>query len=180
MQAMRPCDNAAQRVLFTMRKHMAPVHIVNIARQFCCPDGRDCDNRIKTKPEPQMPHCIVEYSVNLEQDGEIDLLLHKLADHFRTEPTVFPTGGVRIRAVPVHHYVIADGNPDHGFVNVQCRIGAGRPAGVRKAFFSKGFEIVKDHFAALSKQRGIGITFYVDQADPEGSWKTNSIHNFMT
>jgi len=127
-----------------------------------------------------MPHCIVEYSANLEAEGAIGALLEKLAAHFRTAPDVFPTGGVRVRAWPVTQYVIADGNPEHGFVNVVCRIGAGRPAGIRKAFFSAGFEIVTAHFSELSARRGIGITFYVDQADPEGSWKTNSIHAFMT
>ncbi|WP_330629361.1 hypothetical protein [Thioclava sp. FTW29] len=126
-----------------------------------------------------MPHCIIEYSSNLEESGQIDALLHKIAAHFRTAPEVFPTGGVRVRAWPVTRYVIADGNPEHAFVNVMCRIGAGRPADIRKAFFSKAYEIVVAHFEAESARRGLGITFYVDQADPEGSWKTNSIHAHM-
>lgn len=126
-----------------------------------------------------MPHCIVEYSTNLEAQGDIAGLLAKLAAHFRTAPEVFPTAGVRVRAWPVSQYVIADGNPDHGFVNVQCRIGAGRSLEVRQSFFSAASALVTDHFADLSRQRGIGITFYVDQADPEGSWKTNSIRSFM-
>lgn len=126
-----------------------------------------------------MPHCIVEYSANLEAEGEIDRLLEAIAGHFRTAPDVFPLGGIRVRAWPVHRYVIADGNPAHGFVNVICRIGAGRDADFRSAFFERAFEIVKAHFEHLSSQRGIGITFYVDIADPHGSWKTNSIHRHM-
>ncbi|MDS9469898.1 5-carboxymethyl-2-hydroxymuconate isomerase [Paracoccus sp. MBLB3053] len=126
-----------------------------------------------------MPHCIVEYSSNLEPTGRIGALLEKIAAHFRTAPEVFPTGGVRVRAIPVSHYVIADGNPEHAYVNVTCRIGAGRPADFRKAFFTQAFEIVTEHFAEETARRGLGITFYVDQADPEGSWKTNSIHAHM-
>ena len=126
-----------------------------------------------------MPHCIIEYSDNLAASGDFSGLMRKLADHFRTESQVFPTAGVRIRAIPVSDYLIADGKPDHAYVNVTCRIGAGRPLDLRKAFFGAAFGIVQDHFAALSQQRGIGITFYVDQADPDGAWKTNSIRNFM-
>lgn len=126
-----------------------------------------------------MPHCIVEYSTNLEDSGRIDDLLNKIAAHFRTAPDVFPLGGVRVRAWPVSRYVIADGNPEYAFVNVVCRIGAGRPAAIRKAFFSEAYELVVDHFRAESARRGLGITFYVDEADPDGSWKTNSIHHHM-
>ncbi|QYZ69576.1 5-carboxymethyl-2-hydroxymuconate Delta-isomerase [Neotabrizicola shimadae] len=126
-----------------------------------------------------MPHCIVEYSDNLEAEGRIGELLQKIAAQFRSAPEVFPTGGVRIRAWPVHQYVIADGNPEHAFVNVICRIGAGRPLDVRKSFFGATYDIVVQHFAAISNRRGLGITFYVDEADPDGSWKTNSIHAHM-
>jgi len=126
-----------------------------------------------------LPHCIVEYSDNLEAEGRIDALLHKIAAQFRSAPDVFPTGGVRVRALPVQRYVIADGNPEHAFVNVTCRIGAGRPAEVRKAFFGATYALVVDHFAEISAKRGLGITFYVDQADPEGAWKTNSIHDHL-
>jgi 5-carboxymethyl-2-hydroxymuconate isomerase len=126
-----------------------------------------------------MPHCIVEYSANLHPEGRIDALLAAIAAHFRTAPEVFPEAGVRVRAWPVQHHVIADGNPDHGFVNVTCRIGAGRDRDFLAAFFGTAFGIVTDHFADLSARRGIGITFYVDVADPGLSWKTNSIRAFM-
>jgi len=126
-----------------------------------------------------MPHCIVEYSANLEPTGQIGALLEKLAGHFRTAPEVFPLGGLRVRAIPVTQYLIADGDPEHAYVNVTCRIGAGRPADFRKAFFAAAFDIVAEHFRRESARRGLGITFYVDVADPDGSWKTNSIHAHM-
>lgn len=126
-----------------------------------------------------MPHCIIEFSSNLDPVADIDGLMQKLAAHFRTAPEVFPTAGVRIRAIPVDRYLIADGNPDHGFVNVTCRIGAGRALDIRKTFFGAAYQIVKDHLHDLSQTRGIGLTFYVDQADPDGAWKTNSIRSFM-
>jgi 5-carboxymethyl-2-hydroxymuconate isomerase len=126
-----------------------------------------------------MPHCIVEYSANLRPEGRIDILLAAIAAHFRTAPEVFPEAGVRVRAWPVQDYLIADGQPGHAFVNVTCRIGAGRDRAFLAAFFGTAFAIVKDHFAELSTRRGIGITFYVDVADPDLSWKTNSVRAFM-
>jgi 5-carboxymethyl-2-hydroxymuconate isomerase len=126
-----------------------------------------------------VPHCIVEYSDNIEDEGGIPELLQKIAAKFRTGRHHFPEGGVRVRAWPVHEYVIADGDPRHAFVNVTVRIGAGRPPDFLRAFFDETFDIVVDHFRIVSERRGLGITMYLEIADPEGSWKTNSIHAHM-
>jgi 5-carboxymethyl-2-hydroxymuconate isomerase len=126
-----------------------------------------------------MPHCIVEYSANLAEEARIPVLLQTLADHYRSAPDVFPLAGIRVRALPVTDVVIADGNPEHGFVNVTWKIGAGRDEAFLKDFFARAFDLVQTHLAPLSRSRGIGLTQYVEIAPPAWSWKSNSIRNFL-
>lgn len=126
-----------------------------------------------------MPHAIVEYSANIGTEANIPGLLDKIIGKYRTEPAVFPLAGLRVRALPVHDYRIADGQHDHGFVNVTCKIGAGRDRAFLRDFFGGMYEVVADHLRDLSQRRGIGLTFYVEIADADLSWKSNSIASHL-
>ena len=65
-----------------------------------------------------MPHLIVEYSANIEDQIALDALLDKL--HTCALGTgVFPLGGLRVRAHRADAYRIADLSPDNGFVTGQ-------------------------------------------------------------
>ena len=123
-----------------------------------------------------MPHCIVEYTDNLASDGDIPKLLQELAGKFRSRGDVFPVGGLRIRAIRLTEFVLADGLGDDAFVNVTVKIGPGRPLEFRKQFFAEMFEIVQEHFAELFARRPLALSLYVEEADKDGSFKANSIH----
>ena len=57
-----------------------------------------------------MPHLIVEYSANIENEIALDELLDKL--HARAlETGVFPLGGLRVRAHRAEKFRIADKSP---------------------------------------------------------------------
>ena len=78
-----------------------------------------------------MPHLIVEYSANLENDVDIDALLGAL--HAAAIKTgVFPLGGCRTRAARRDHYVISNDAPENAFVHLIARIGAGRSVETKK------------------------------------------------
>ena len=123
-----------------------------------------------------MAHCIVEYTDNLGADADIPGLLAKIAGKFRDSDGVFPIGGIRVRAIRLTEYVIADGLEDDAFVNATVKMGAGRPAEFKKRFFGEMFDIVKDHFAALYAKRYLALTLYVEEADENGSFKQNNLH----
>jgi 5-carboxymethyl-2-hydroxymuconate isomerase len=123
-----------------------------------------------------MPHCIVEYTDNLDQEAAIPDLLEKLAAKFRDSNGVFPTGGIRVRAIRLSEYVIADGKGDDAFVNITAKIGPGRDPGFKKQFFSQMFEMVKEHFRKTFDSRSIALSLYVEEADENGSYKANNIH----
>ncbi|CAB3796294.1 5-carboxymethyl-2-hydroxymuconate Delta-isomerase [Pararobbsia alpina] len=123
-----------------------------------------------------MPHCIVEYTDNLGPEVGIRDLLEKVAAKFRDSDGVFPTGGIRVRAIRLTEYVIADGMADDAFVNVTAKIGPGRDPAFKKRFFSELFSVVKEHLQPVFDTRSFALSLYVEEADENGSYKENNIH----
>ncbi len=123
-----------------------------------------------------MPHLIVEYTDNLAAEGDIPGLLRKLAARLAESGGVFPIGGIRVRAIRLTEYVIADGQDDYAFVNATARIGPGRPDAFKQEFFGAVFDVIKAHFADLFERRYLALSLYVEEADEAGSFKQNNIH----
>jgi 5-carboxymethyl-2-hydroxymuconate isomerase len=123
-----------------------------------------------------MAHAVVEYTDNLGPEACIPELLEKLGKKFGDSGGVFPVGGIRVRAICLTEYFVADGQGDDAFVNVTVLMGAGRTAEFKAKFFGEMFEIVKDHFAWLFERRGLALTLYVNEADEAGSFKHNNLH----
>lgn len=123
-----------------------------------------------------MPHCTVEYTNNLDPGADIPGLLAKLAARFRDSDGVFPIGAIRVRAIRLDDYVIADGAADDAFVHITVKIGQGRPAAFRKAFFDSFFGIAKDHLAPVFDERGAALSMYVEEVDEQGAYRHNTIH----
>jgi 5-carboxymethyl-2-hydroxymuconate isomerase len=123
-----------------------------------------------------MPHCTVEYTANLAENAEIPKLLEKLAAKFRDSEGVFPTGGIRVRAIRLTEYVIADGKGDDAFVHITTKIGPGRDLEFKKRFFGSMFDLVKEHFQPVFATRSFALSMYVEQSDDNFSYKENNIH----
>ena len=123
-----------------------------------------------------MAHAIVEWTSNLEGEADIRGLLELIAAAMRNSGGVFPWGGIRVRAIRLDDYVIADGEADDAFVNVTVKMGAGRSAEFKQTFFTHLFEQIKTHFAELYARRYLALSFYVEEADEAGSFKHNNIH----
>ena len=123
-----------------------------------------------------MAHAIVEWTDNLEGDADIRGLLELIAAAMRDAGGVFPWGGIRVRGIKLSDYVIADGRADDAFVNITIRMGAGRPAEFKRAFFAGLFEQVKAHFAELYARRYLALSMYVEEADEAASFKQNNLH----
>ena len=56
-----------------------------------------------------MAHAVVEWTSNLEGEADIHGLLELIAAAMRNSGGVFPWGGIRVRAIRLDDYVIADG-----------------------------------------------------------------------
>ena len=122
-----------------------------------------------------MAHVTVEWTDNL--DGEFDRhgLLALIAEEMRERSGgVFPIGGIRVRGIRLSEYVIADNaGPEDGFINIDVKMGAGRPAEFRKRFFDQLFDAIVRHLGDLFERRPVALSLYVEEVE---GWKHNTIH----
>jgi 5-carboxymethyl-2-hydroxymuconate isomerase len=124
-----------------------------------------------------MAHAIVEWTDNLEANGfKIRPLLELIAAAMRDSGGVFPWGGIRIRGIRLTDYVIADDTADDAFINITVKMGAGRSAEFKKAFFTNLFDQIKAHLEPLFAARFLALSMYVEEADEGGSFKHNNLH----
>jgi 5-carboxymethyl-2-hydroxymuconate isomerase len=122
-----------------------------------------------------MAHAIVEWTDNLEGQFDLKSLLQLIAQDMRENAGgVFPVGGIRVRGIRLTDYVIADDAcPDDAFINIEVKMGAGRSAAFRKAYFDALFARVQNSLGDLFDLRPLALTLYVAEAE---GWKHNSIH----
>lgn len=125
-----------------------------------------------------MPHFIVEYSGNLEDALDFQAFCEDLR---RTAAGIeaFPTPGIRVRAIRVDHYAIADGNPKHGFIDISIRLRGGRPDAVKKDATQRIFDAAQAFIAPVMAQRPIALSLEMRDIDPALSPKTGTIRDHL-
>ena len=125
-----------------------------------------------------MPHVIIEYSANLQ--NQVDFPRFLAAVHAGALATgVFPPGGVRTRAYAAQHYRIADGHPDNAFMHIMLRVGHGRDAETRKRACDAIFKTVCDELAPLYERIPLGISLEMQEIDPVLTLKKNNLHEYV-
>jgi 5-carboxymethyl-2-hydroxymuconate isomerase len=128
-----------------------------------------------------MSHMTLEYSANLQDDGQLGALCRKLAQFMsglRVDGTaVFPPGGVRVRAIACEEYCIADGTAsDAAFVHAILKIGAGRSDAAKQATCTGLFDIMKAHFAEQFATQGLALSLELNEFSEAGTLKHNNLH----
>ena len=118
-----------------------------------------------------MPHLVILYTGQLDQEVEMKQLCRQMADAMLTVKDeagqqVFPTGGTRVLAYPAPHYAVADGGAegqaaggsgDYAFVYLNLRMGRGRSEATQQRAGTTLVEVAKTFFAPVMAQRHIGI-----------------------
>jgi 5-carboxymethyl-2-hydroxymuconate isomerase len=125
-----------------------------------------------------MPHFTIEYSANLGSRldmGKVVEVVRKAA----VETGIFPPGGIRVRAIRCEHYAIADGSPDHGFLDMVLRLGEGRDLASRKKAGEHVFRALSDHLDPVFAAGQFALSFDMQINDKETSWKRNNIHGAL-
>lgn len=123
-----------------------------------------------------MPHLTYEYTANLAADADIPGLLRKSNQVLIAQDGVFPTGGIRSRAVRLEDYCVADGTADDAFVHATLKIGAGRSEEAKKKTGDELFKMITDHFAAIYASRSLALSMEIIEFSEAGTWKQNNIH----
>jgi 5-carboxymethyl-2-hydroxymuconate isomerase len=125
-----------------------------------------------------LPHLIVEYSANIEDQIALDALLDKLHTcALRTG--VFPIGGLRVRAHRADAYRIADKAPDNGFVHVTAIIGHGRPLDVQQRAGEELLAALTEHLQALYERSPLAISLNIQESHPVLNFKKNNLHEYV-
>ncbi|MGH1411896.1 MAG: 5-carboxymethyl-2-hydroxymuconate Delta-isomerase [Pelagimonas sp.] len=125
-----------------------------------------------------MPHFHIDYSGNIETHVDISGLCEVVRSAAASLDT-FPTAGVRVRALRVDHYAIADGNPEHGFVDISVRLRAGRPMNVKEDAVKVLFEAAQAYLSEFMENHSLAISLEMRDIDPALSPKTGNIRDYL-
>jgi 5-carboxymethyl-2-hydroxymuconate isomerase len=137
-----------------------------------------------------MPHLVITYTANLDQETDMKALCRSLADVMRAQQdeqgqAVFPPGGIRVLALPAPHYAVADdgsasraagGSGDYAFAYLNLRMGLGRSAATQKRVGDALLMATKAHFAPVFSRRHIGVTLQIDVGSEVFDAKHSNIH----
>lgn len=125
-----------------------------------------------------MPHQIIEYSANLDDDIDIGGLVYALHEA-AVGIDALPVAGIRTRAARREHYRIADGHPDNAFINVTLRLAQGRSLEVRQAAGEQLFGALRDFVDSVYQRRPVALSFEIQEINPDTRWKQNNIRDHM-
>jgi 5-carboxymethyl-2-hydroxymuconate isomerase len=125
-----------------------------------------------------MPHLMIDYSANVEPDVDIGALCDTLRD-VAASIDAFPLAGVKVRAVRVDHYSIADGNPEHGFIDISVRIREGRDMQTKQDAAQKIFDATNEFVADVMRRRSLALSLELRDIDAALSPKSGSIRKYL-
>lgn len=125
-----------------------------------------------------MPHFIIDYSANLEDALDwpafCDLLRRTAID-----TGVFPMAGIRVRAFRADHVSIADGDAQHGYIDLSVRLRAGRDLETRKRATAAIFAAAEEFLKPVMATRSLALSMEMRDIDPELSPKTGSTRDHL-
>ncbi|MEY8841695.1 5-carboxymethyl-2-hydroxymuconate isomerase, partial [Cribrihabitans sp. XS_ASV171] len=125
-----------------------------------------------------MPHILLDYSANMEERTNIGALCNALRQA-AAETGVLPLAGIRVRALRADHVSIADGDPDHGYVDISVRLRGGRDLATRQAATRHIFEAARTFLAPALENHSIALSLEMRDIDPDLSPKTGTIRDHM-
>ena len=137
-----------------------------------------------------MPHLVMLYTGQLDQEVRIGTLCRQLADAMlavrdEADKPVFPPGGTRVLAYPAPHYAVADGGAagraaggsgDYAFVYLNLRMARGRSQATQQRAGQMLLKVAQDFFAPTMAQRHIGITLQIDEGAEVFDAKHSNLH----
>lgn len=125
-----------------------------------------------------MPHMIVEYSSNIEDEIGTESLFAKMCD-VGVDTGVFARSGIRVRGEARPRTHIADGHPDNAFVHTILRVGHGRDEAKLKQAGDRIYAVICDHLAALAETRALNISMEIQEIHPVLTWKKNNTPEWL-
>jgi 5-carboxymethyl-2-hydroxymuconate isomerase len=123
-----------------------------------------------------MPHLTFECTDNIYDDARIPALLKQANDVLVAQGGIYPTGGIRSRAIRLHDWCVADGAQEDAFVHATLKIGGGRSPDAKQRTGDALFRLMTEHFADIYARRGLALSLEIAEFSEAGTWKQNNIH----
>ena len=125
-----------------------------------------------------MPHIAIEYSGNLDEVVDVGALCEALRVA-GIETGIFPMPGIRVRAFRADHYAIADGDPEHSFIDISVRLREGRPKDKKEAATAHLFAVAKSFLAEVFDKHSIALSMEMRDIDASLSPKAGTIRDHL-
>ena len=122
-----------------------------------------------------MPHLTIHFSSALANATDIDALCARLRGVI-AGLGAYPVGGIRVRAIPVVHQSVGDGDARNGFFDMVFRIAPGRSDAVKQETGVALMAAVENALASQLAEPHLAISLEIVEIDSRFSWKTNSMH----
>lgn len=122
-----------------------------------------------------MPHLQIQYSENLETKFNLHDYCTQIGDVILSLG-IYPIGGMRVRAFPANHVVIADAHHENSFIDLLMRIGKGRSDIEKKETGRRLMECTESFFKTELDKGYLMISLEIIEVDSEFSWKKNNVH----
>ncbi len=120
-----------------------------------------------------MPHCILEYSSNINDKINLKKLLHDI-NTMLIGTGIFNLMDIKSRAVEHDLYVVGDGNPNRAFVALTINIFRGRPDDVKANIAESALQLLKDAFNTTLQEKKCSITVQIGDIHRESYRKSTS------
>ncbi len=125
-----------------------------------------------------MPHIHIDYSANLEDRLDMADMCRVLRDA-AAATGVLPLAGLRVRALRADHVVIADGNPDHAYLDIQIRLRAGRSDEAKAEATATIFAAAEAFCAKVMAASSLMLSMEMRDIDPALSPKASSVRRYL-
>ena len=125
-----------------------------------------------------MAHLMVDFSANAEE--WVDMAA--FCDALRVaaiETGALPMPGIRVRAMRADYVSIADGDPDHGYIDISVRLRGGRDLETRKAATAHIFAAAEAFLQPVMATRSLALSLEMRDIDPDLSPKTGTIRDHL-
>ena len=123
-----------------------------------------------------MAHLILQYSCELEKKYDFQDLVNNLRK-VMVETTLFPVGGIRVRALPTQINSIADGDSLNVYVDLVLRMGSGRTLSDKQKIGKDLIKFLEFYFKNEIKEEYFALSLEIIDINPSLSWKLNTIHS---
>jgi 5-carboxymethyl-2-hydroxymuconate isomerase len=120
----------------------------------------------------------IDHSPGLGAQLDIPALCRVLRDK-AVETGVFPLAGIRIRVIECDYALIADGNPDHAYLDISVRLRGGRDLETHRNAVQLLFDATKQQCEPLLEKASFALSMEMRDIDPELNPKTSSIRRYL-